>query len=727
MNVKELFLDIKNMFKRLLKDEVKNTGLALPTDLVAVPMRDSLSDDKIKELDKYKDKYLEMLTKKKYFTSHDITSQDFVDEMLMNFELFGRLIANRDMNYNLDTMADYRKIWIKQRATPLKIMLYIKKMEEMYNETHLRLIALKEIYNEVGKKLPKDKREAILNEIYNLTSSYIIFKNNVYAALREIETYKNELSNQDDFIDIDDSVKNDMISRFKTKLYFDYALKIMPENGTIYGNELLGDFDSDFDKIAYIERELEIYAYKYLNIDDLNKELEEIDKTDKTSENRQMLLDRIEKLEVKYIILSTYGGHELDLKPLYEVKFDILTIDIVNQEESPFKDITDKNELKYYMDILLDKITTNITGIDSLLSQRLDGDKEVIPAIVRNLKNNDKFDYYEILRDNLRLSLIISMESDEKARYFFDNHMINLYGNGEKLSYDIRRYFSFTGYPYTEVHLPFGTFCWIYTLLAREPTFSETGKDYALIYHHFFKDSDGDVFKIPDGILQIHLYSTDTINDEIAKRIDGKKVVMPNSLKCLDISNFPSYLDNKTLPMIVLNEGLTEIKGTFDFKKLKTSWLTIPSSLYKFRYSGYDVNIGSVNTIEFTNFKSSIIFNDELTRKYFIKAMCEQTFDDIVDMVKNNADISRGNLKPPHRRIILVSNEEKYEIPINEIVREYAIVDENYFKLESEFPYSNIHKGYFGNDYTRANVIRESINKVEKEIENIMGSAVKTR
>ena len=275
-------MNFKELINKLFKSQEKHYGLALPTDLVSVPMRNSLDDDKIKELDEYKDNYLKLLEVKKHFTSHDIEAADFNDEMLMNFELFGRLVVNHDSDYNLSAMTDYERnaLSLKQKVIPRKIKLYIDKMESMFNETHLRLIALKEIYSESGKKLSKDKQNAILNEIYNLTSKYIIFKNNVYAALKEVETYKAEILTSS--ITKNETIENDVLNMHERDLT-SFASYFIPKT---YNTIEKSDLDT-FDKMAYLEKELEIYAYNHLKIDDLNQELEYIDKIEKTPANRQ--------------------------------------------------------------------------------------------------------------------------------------------------------------------------------------------------------------------------------------------------------------------------------------------------------------------------------------------------------------------------------------------------------------------------------------------------------
>ena len=717
-------MNLKELIKKIFKSETKNYGLALPTDLVSVPMRDCLDDDKIKELDEYKDNYLEILAQKKHFTSHNISSKDFSQEMLMNFELFGRLVINHDNNYNLDTMKDYEKdeLWLKQRINPIKIKLYIDKMEAMYNETHLRLVALKEIYSESGKKLSKDKQSAILNEIYNLTSNFIIFKNNIYAALKEVETYKKEFSYGQNTPDITD--QEYVLNRHELDLTY-YVSILIPDK--LYA---LKNINLDvIDKIAYLERELELYAYNHLKIDDLNQELEAIDKIEKAPKNRQMLLDKINELEIKYLVLNDYGGHELDLKPLYEVKFDILTIDIVNQEESPFKNIPAGRELKYYKDIILDKLTTNITGVDSLLNQILpDGKKYLIQYIVELLKY-DNLNLALILQSAFSLSLVLSAVSHEKMNYFFNNYQIDF--NDVNLPYHFMKKLPAVGIE-TKDKIPLGTVCWINNLnIIMEKNgqgFINGDTNRIVEIYNYFSGIESEKtleYKVPEGITEIRPFYTDWfIRDTILEGSAGKTLITPNSLKSIFLEHFYNYKNDNNLYIkkVVLNEGLEEIIGNLDFDSIKTESITIPSTLLNIHQTNSffpnDSIMKSASEFIFTNFEASNILNDEKSRKYILRGLCRRAYSNFRIMTNPNIYIHESEHNP--RNIILVSsNGSSYIISINEIVRENLlkeIHDTGQYSTEGKIVVID-----------QGSAIKASINEIESEIVSMMSTETKKR
>jgi len=717
-------MNIKELFNKLFKSGTKNYGLALPTDLVSVPMRDRLDDEKIKELEEYKANYFRLLEQKKHFTSHDIESADFNQDMLMNFELFGRLVINHDDDYNPSTMADVEKdnLWLKQKINPRKIKLYVDKMEAMFNETHLRLVALKEIYSESGKRLSRDKQNAILNEIYNLTSKYIIFKNNVYAALREVETYKKEVSYSQNTPDV---IVQEYVSKVQAFELFHYASALIPDK--LY--ELKKTNLDELEKIAYLERELEIYAYKNLKINDLNQKLDEIDKIEKTPENRQMLLDKINELEIKYVVLNNYGGYELDLKPLYEVKFDILTIDIVRQEKSPFRDIPTSRELKYYEDIILDKLTTNITGVDSLLNQRLGDDKKYLIEYIVELLRYDNLDLRLILQSTFSLSLVLSAVSDEKMNYFFNNYQINIKKND--LPYNFA-----AGIPpcgiIVEDKIPLSTICWINNL---DIFMEKRGQGFIKgdtlrivdIYNYFAnKESEKTLeYKIPEGITEIRPFYTDWfIRDTILEGSAGKTLITPNSLKNICLEHFFNYKNDNNLYIskVVLNEGLEEIIGDLDFVSLKTESITIPSTLLNIHQTNsFFPNrsiMKSAHEFIFTNCEASNILNDERSRRYILRELCKQAYGNFRFMTNPHIYIHEINHNP--RNIILVSSDgSSYTISINEIVRENLLKE-----THDTGQYSTKGKIVV---IDQGGTIKASINEIESEIENLIKSSTKKR
>ena len=587
-------MNIKELLYKLFKVKVKS--LALPTDLESIPMRDKLNADKILVLDNYKNKYLESISHKKIITSHDITSHNFNNEMLMNFNLFGRLVIKHNDIYNFDTMEDYEKdkLWIKQRITPTKIKLYIDRMEEMYNETHLRLIALKEIYQEIGITLSKNKRSAILNEIYNLTSSYIILKNNFLASLVEMKTYKNELYVTPD---ITETAGKRLLSEYEKEL-LNYVSLFIPDKI----KQLESNNDIEY-RIAYLERELEIYTYNNLKIDDLNKELEELDKITKTKDNKFKILDKLHLLELKYKMLSNYGENELDLKPLYEVKFDALTFDINDIDYNPFKEFILKKDLKHYEDIIFEKINTYITGKDSILNNQLDeSEKDIINCFVNILKDNDQYDYQDILMDKMKLALLLSVPSIDKMIYFFENTKIDL-----KYNDILKQYLK--GYDYifnTDEVISFSTICRIFPLPSNiYYDLFEIIDDYVKIYNYYHQKHlliDANVYKFPEGITTINInpnsilahYKLDdssimnfsSIINYFANKINDKTMIMPSSLKEIDLGDNPYHI-HASVPKIILNDGLKSFKGDILYLFDNIESITIPSSLEKISFYNY--------------------------------------------------------------------------------------------------------------------------------------------
>lgn len=745
-------MNIKELINKLFKSETKNYGLALPTDLVSVPMRDSLDDKKIKKLEEYKSDYLEILAQKKHFTSHDICSRDFNQEMLMNFELFGRLIANHDDIYNLDTMADYEKkeLSLKQMINPRKIELYIDKMNAMFNETHLRLVALKEIYSEIGKKLSSDKQNAILNEIYNLTSKYIIFKNNVYAALKEIETYKTEITTGS--IIKNETIENDVLNMHESDLT-SFASYFIPKT---YNTIEKSDLDA-FDKMAYLERELEIYAYNHLKIDDLNQELEYIDKIEKTPNNRKLLLEMINELEVKYLVLNDYGGHELDLKPLYEVKFDILTIDIVNQGESPFKNIPAGREFKYYEDIILDKLTTNITGIDSLLNQRLPDDKKyLINYIVELLKWNN-LNLTFILQSTFSLSLVLSAASDNEMNYFFNNYLLDF--DNVNLPYNFAKEKPSFGAVIMKDKLPLSTVCWLnhlYILLIKHDQGIISGDTNRIVeiynYFHNKEIEDSLQYKIPEGIKCFvtppspYCY---LISQEILELSKGKKLVMPDSLKTLEIRcGFKAEQKSS----IILNEGLEHIHDSSLIGHM-TKELTIPSTLqdaynsvltsvlYNPNEQEEDTSI-QMEELTFTNCEESITLHDNEQLNKIITRFCEIAINalklklrlklenrDTLEARETILVINPSNIDlkiKPYNIILVYKNGDKKVISIDAIVTIEVL--QKMRQLYAKYYGSNDNSYFIDNYYYFFNesLKDEIFNKVKNEIDEILNNEIKT-
>ena len=675
----------------------KSGGLVLPANLESIPMRDQLDENKIRQLDIIKKEFENILSQKdkNYFYSYNLTDKQNNDDMRMNFSLFGKLVIDHDGIYNLKTMEHYEKenLYVHNLINPIKIKLYIDEMEELYVSTHLRLIALKEIYDELEKKerksLSRSKKEALVNEIYNLTTSYVIFKNNVYSALVEVETYKKELA---DNISDDGDMRifvehhDDTLSDYKKKVA-GYAKWLIPDKLKEIEKKNL----SVLDEIAHIERELEIYTYNNIEVDDLNKELENIDSIPRNAKTRDILLKLITELETKFIVLNDYGKYELDLKPLYEVKFDILTTDIVSQQYSPFDGMPRNRERIFYEDILASQIVTNITGVDSLLSQWVGKqDPSFVPKIIELVKNvlfiSEKYDYDWLLDSRMNLALILSMESREKVKYFFDHYMLKCLENGEVLdemrdcSKSLRIKNDFFNLKPGMMSLI--SLCKLYSLLLNV---DEISKDIygilTMIYDTLF--NYGDELIIPEGIERINLidsfyvYRYNTCFGNIRNSINNKELIMPSTLRSISFKSLD--LGGITIPKIVLNEGLESINGVVNFVNLGTKSLTIPSTLES--YCGNEIYLSFIYTacytipeLIFTNYESSKLLESDFAVLEIVNAKVEHSVEDMRKVITGKTREQVRKLKDnkfhlPENSIILVSNDgTKKKTDIAELV-----------------------------------------------------------
>ena len=599
-------MDIKGYLSRLFK--AKELGMISLNDMAYIPTRDELNSELVKLLDQYKENYKEVLLQDKYITSYDISSKDYSDDMIMNFYLFNRLIINQDEVYNLDTMEEYKRneLFLKYKINPYKILLYMDKMEEIYNETLLRLIALKEIVNEL--ELDKNKIDAIKNEIDTLTTHYIIFKNNLYASLMEINNLKNNINRQFDRY-------NEYSSNLLVKAYYNRLKK--------YYKDLMLDKFEEIDKLdlplinklANLERELEVYCYHSIDINKLNEELQEIDKIEKTSDNRKYLLQRINELALRYEVLNRYGGYELDLTPLYEVKFDILTIDIIHQEDSPFSSIDNKRELKYYEDIIFNIITKYVIGKDSILNNQLDvNDKDIIQCFVDILRMHTdiKYDLYDILMDDkFKLCLLLNIPNGDKIIKLFDNTMINSY------KYVSQMILNSYGIELCDL-VPLSTLCRL-QLMKKNEFINTSNYDifvsYARIYEYYAnkQKKNTDEYKVPEGIKKIDFSLLGNI-DLLINKINDKTIIMPSTLETFVHSE--AFKDiNVSIPKIVFNEGFKYTYDYYPFTFNNLESITIPSSLemlYFYVHSYFSKEHNSFDTAKefiFTNFEDSIFLN----------------------------------------------------------------------------------------------------------------------
>ena len=209
--------------------------------------------------------------------------------------------------------------------------------------------------------------------------------------------------------DIED--KKQKVLEDKKNELLEMARLVIPEEAKC--DETNKDEDFQVKQLAKIQRKLDIYAHTHKQeIEKLRQQVEELGEIEKTPEKKDQLLKNINDIQTKYKIFGRYIQDE-DFEQLFKVKFDILTVDINKQKESPLKDVTDKKEQEYYMRIIEEKVQEIIQGTNPYLKRAFGPDylKSAVTIIKKLLKNGQRtFEVQEIMNDRVRLSLIVAFD-----------------------------------------------------------------------------------------------------------------------------------------------------------------------------------------------------------------------------------------------------------------------------------------------------------------------------
>jgi len=196
----------------------------------------------------------------------------------------------------------------------------------------------------------------------------------------------------------------------------------------------LKDENAIINELARLQIKLDLYAYMHRDeIEEIRKKIIELDSIEKTSENKESLLQQINEYEIKYKVFSMHrekgNVEEKDWEDLYKVKFDVLTCDINAQKESPFKDkeIDDSQEFVCYDKILSQKINALLLGTNLEL-RRVFGESNVrkVAGIIKAILigKNKEFNTYNVLEDKNLLRLLLAFDKENGIEEFTINKHI---------------------------------------------------------------------------------------------------------------------------------------------------------------------------------------------------------------------------------------------------------------------------------------------------------------
>ena len=410
---------LMNLFKKIKNINTAHEVAAF-NNLVAIPKREDFIDDisNIK-INNYKEFLRSILMQDKTITSKLLHFIDFQKEIDMNLEL----LMNISFNFEKEILSDEEKR-VRSLIIYAKLKLYLDKIVELEKEIKYNYIALEELKKELLKntkiKYLINRRNTISEEENNLLGILCTLMNQKYAIYHKVEACSLEFKTIN--FKEGDIKSNYLESRYQKLMEYANILHIKD----------FYNFEDIVIKIAYLERELEIYAYNHKDdIDVMRTILEEYYLHNNFSDND------LKEIETKYRVLDEFERDIVtmeDLYSLYKLKFDYLVKDIYIQDGSKFLGIDDERrdfiEYSIYGTIVMEMIEDLLMDKNQNLTNQFDTKKEGFWKLFKELlsTNNTKmynstYDVNAILTNNLILAFLVATYHN-KLFNFFHNFII---------------------------------------------------------------------------------------------------------------------------------------------------------------------------------------------------------------------------------------------------------------------------------------------------------------
>jgi len=579
----------------------------------------------------------------------------------------------------------------------IKIIVLKNMLEELLEETILKTVALIEfqkkelekkqdflgIFSFASKLKRKSEEESISEAIIRSKITIKVLKDQTRAINSAILANDTLINQTDIYNNLTDKVRNEL-QRKKIYSAIRYFLNI---NNFIFDNKLddldnldnlLNNFSQENElkiifQIAKIEIEIDkfIYDNKYRMISFFKEELNSL-KVSKDS------LEKIEKLELITKVFKDFIEED-NIEKLYQLKFNILTLDVNSNDNRIFNDLNCRG-FKYYEKIIMGMIS-DVLNLRTEEMERFTEyglTRQAISIFNKIFKqDNRRFDATEIIRYPYYLALLLAFVRPNGIRNFFNNFKFN-HGRCHDLVELYENYnFDFESY------LTADTIC---QLIESEVKYNDR-KDVPYFYDLYrlllkFEEKEAKkingknekelYYKIPEGIKEFGIMKHNYIAflKQINEKSKDKIVVFPKSISRLDDSLF----EPDTIKGAYLNEGLKYL-GPFAFKGQKLSIIRIPSTLENI---DNDIcGIDFIKVLEFSNFKNSKLLCDFLWSNEpwvlkFIQSMFYIDFKEIVlyDEFNNKYVIERKYLNLKTR--IIVTSKDALEVRkrIRELIKQ---------------------------------------------------------
>ncbi len=587
MNIRDF---LANLFKPKTNKDIDLINIG---SLLKIPEREDFLGnlEMLNLLAKLKKEYIQIICQNKYITSLDL-DQDISNKLNRSIGILTNNILNEDEELKQLTIKDKVEYLIKAR----KLKLYREEIKDLEKEVIARIIVLKEIYQTRRYFLLKNKKEAIINEINNLSKVLATYMANKVAINLEILSYiKKAIYLTKDI----DKTKEEKIIKSKV-----IQLKEMI-------NLVFKDYDYkesyNLIDIASMEKDLEEWSYDHKDITDLlnkyNEDYFDVVYWDYYNKINKKTLKRLKNIELLFLIYYKYGyKKELIniLKSLYKLKFAcLIKYDAIN-EAMDLENMEDI-EKETYKEIVAKKIEYLVMGLNDSFNTLFNIDvaqaKDAILNILKEEKNY--YDYEEILTNKYLLNFLIACDTTEGLDNLFKKYMV------KKEDYEYLDFYE-DAFSWNE-DVSLGAIAWLAYY---------QGKDnesilYNLVNKHYKKDN----YYLPEGLREIdNTESSYTSNcykilrtklELFYEDMNGKNLIMPSSLRRIcDI-----ILKNIKLNSLSLNKGL-EVMSFMSLDNQNLETIMIPASLKITQKIGPPLVNVQAKRIFFDDYQDSNILND---------------------------------------------------------------------------------------------------------------------
>lgn len=709
-----------------------NIGIINIGDLIQIPGRDYFKDspDELEKIDKFKEKYLNILSQRKKVLTKEITNDDLNIKKNMYMDLILKTIVREE------PLAVETQSRLDNSVILLKLKIYLEKIVSIENETIARLIALLEL--EKSRKVPHRNRDTLQNEIEQLKISlYIIFSQKISIS-KEIDNYLTHISiSNDSYSPLEIEKRRDLTIR--------YANNILNVQD-IFPKEELEDTNifKQMSIIAFLETKMEeeLRINKpNLDITNLTWGAELIGCTPdlnyrETKSIKDRLLHDLDELEEKWIVYYKFGKNLVQDEHwyrFYKAKFRILTFDIHENYDSILENLifNSRNELerKTYEFIIQSKITSILCGENQLIKKIYESsDKESVVSIIKMLSTYLKDDEDRFLaygeenyhQSMAALRLILAFDS-KKDFIRFVNCKESTIALPDKPCFDeLKNRIEYRRFEFNDM-VPLYTILEVmgdkgaplyYDCLRKIHTIfkDEFSKQYYIspdskIWHKYHLPNSGYYF-LPEGINRI-IGSYAPISG-FAKKVEGladnKTVVMPSSLKSIEGDLFA--WTSRGIHGVILNDGLRKIEYYSNIIPTHDVF-DIPSSLEYSDFSG--ILVYKTRALRFNDYKNSKLL-------YNINYLCRLFSDDLAckmlnfknnrtDQYKVRIDVDVQVIPQTLERVILEEDgKDIITISLNDI-KCYGTLKEQQEK-NSYYP---------NNDSLRLKFVKALIAKIKEE------------